>query len=553
MRSQTQQPLHFNTYPTMNKTVFFLMIFLVIKHIAFGQEVIAPAKFLKYPTSLNFDEVTINAYELPNNSGYLFPMTLYVPYNLTLPGNYFSSAKLVKADNNGTVLASFIADMDTPSNLVFRGLQSVLASDEVIFFVTMDSALNSNNSINKGIIVFHLDSSNLSFQSADTFLNILPANASITNWFQLQSSPDVTFNTIVYSPLSQPLVYKNLLFKLITHNTASIISTLSIDSLLASINESGFNPTFNTHWDVNKDSVTLFMSNSDSALNQQVLRVINIDTLLSAFSSITVPYGQLAYASGKYVETSLSCQGLLTDNKVFIGPQLDDEVFKTIGLLRYNVNTSTYDKALTIPDSVNFSYYWKTYPPFEAVVKSDNNIFCLGFDFNVPSKLYFDTVENHLYVGKTDTSLNQWHWYKYIGNPHCYHVPYKLLATSDGGCLITASIYDYVNNANLEHDVYVIKLDNNGFITHVSNLTNNVKDHVSVYPVPAQEELFLSYNGNEPYSLILWDMAGKVVLKHTDVTQATHKISLSGLTSGNYVYQVRFKSGKTESGKIIKQ
>ncbi|MBS1741252.1 MAG: T9SS type A sorting domain-containing protein, partial [Bacteroidetes bacterium] len=136
---------------------------------------------------------------------------------------------------------------------------------------------------------------------------------------------------------------------------------------------------------------------------------------------------------------------------------------------------------------------------------------------------------------------------------NCYLVPYKILATPDGGCMITAGIYDYVNSPNMQHDIYIIKLDANGGITSVNNLTPQPDKSVSLYPVPAQHQLFVSFSGSGHFDLQLYDMAGKMVGSYPNLDKQTRSLDISTLASGSYFYTVKHSNGSTETGKWIKE
>lgn len=512
-----------------------------------GQEVISPSNFLMYADdSLS---ASINVYEQPDGSGYLFPMTLSDPFNLS-NGDFLSSAQLVKANTTGNITASFIVPKDSANRKAFVGLNACTFNDEVLFFVAMDSIRTNDLPRNCGLLVYHLDTFDLTMQRVDTFLDVVPAQASIYNWHQVQSSSGDVYGALLYT--TTDFQFNTILYRPKVDQESDIqLVSVDIDSLPA-INDSASSYVVNMKLNDTEDSLQVFLSYSDPVINQQILRVMSIDTHFTGVKNDDIYFDYFYYSANHYFSPDYWVNGIKTSNdKVVIGPKFFDVVGQAVALERYDLTSETYERALLIPDSF-FSYGGKKSAAIQALDISDGNIFCLASDFQNPYDIYFDPISNHLYVGKTDTSLGQWNWYKYIGNPQTYHYPYRILATSDGGCLITCAVYDYVNNPNREHDVYIIKLDGNGLITGATNIIKSSSDKVSIYPVPTQDVLFLNYNGNEKYDFAIFDLSGKVVMRKTSLSKHDKQLSLNQLSTGSYYYKILFKSGKAEGGKLIK-
>jgi hypothetical protein len=536
----------------LTKTVFLLSYFLTVCSFANGQEVIYPANFVQpdIPTTTT-DESSINAYALPLNDGFLFPICETLAFNLAGSGNYYSSAKLIKTDNSGNLTASFTVPYDSSVKRVFLPWQVMADSNRVYFITSMDSAVNNNFAINKAIIIYRLKSTDLSYIASDTFKDLFPLNTCLLNGSFVEAG-NKGYASIVYFPadIASLGLHSELLKINLNSNGASIQKTF-LDSMFT-LKKDGMNFVTSMSWDKSMDSFDIFMRMTDSLTAQTLLKVIRFDTALTTMNLRDIPDFQYSYAPGRYLESTLTPQGLRYDDKIILGSFFPNEsAGRTAGIIKYSLTEQAYKKALVIPDSINFSYTGKQTIVWGSLDRNNTNLFCATADATSPSEL--NTIENHIYVGKTDTAMNQWQWYKYIGKPSCYLVPDKLLATSDGGCLITADAYDFGSSVNLQHDIYIIKLDGNGFITHVTNLSNSDSRHLSVYPVPAQNEIFLSYNGDEPYDLVIYDITGKMAWQKTGLTKTSNRISISNLTPGNYFYQAHFKNGKTENGKIIKQ
>lgn len=517
-----------------------------------GQGVINPPNFVNYNSTLQ-DEHIINVSEI-NGGGYLFSMTLNIPYNTVSDENY-SSAKLVKTDINGVVLASFTIAHDINTRRIYRGMNAFIHANEILFFVARDSSVYNDESKHTGIFIYHLNKLTLSLNSVDSFLNLLPQNSSIANW-SFAPTASAIYCCLSYQNIlsSSSLSYYNVLVKVNIQNNQCTTSKYTFNSQnIPGMFQNGLNLVTKMELNPSSDSIGLFMTSADSISNQQIYRYVLADTALTGLHAENFFNGSYQYAPNKIVETTTMGQGMrITPRKILLGSEFINNSNRTIGVLRYDIVDMAYDKVLFIPDS-SFSFHNKLYCPFETIANYNNKIFCLGSDFSFSGNVFYNNNANHLYVGKTDTSLNNWQWYKYIGNNQFYQIPYKILATADGGCLITTGIYDHVNNQNLEHDVYIIKLSSAGLITSVSNLTPTVSKSVLLYPVPAQETLFLSYNGSAAYSLTLYDALGKVVLQKNNINSSRQSISIGNLADGNYIYEIRFGNGRKEQGKLIKK
>ena len=226
-----------------------------------------------------------------------------------------------------------------------------------------------------------------------------------------------------------------------------------------------------------------------------------------------------------------------------------------MGTLLYNSQTkkgtSPFIKYLSIPSNGTTQPY-----KFGAIhqhldIKSEF-LFACHYDLSGVASIYADNVPNQLYIGKTDTSLNNWQWYRYFGFPDKYIVPYYMLATTDGGCMVTAGVHDTSGNLNWYESLLVLKLDANGVITTISNITPKKNRELTFYPVPVQETLFISYNGAKMYDLYIYDFSGRLVLYRSRQHKRNTSISTTDLPSGTYFYKAIFSDNDVETGKLIK-
>jgi len=75
-------------------------------------------------------------------------------------------------------------------------------------------------------------------------------------------------------------------------------------------------------------------------------------------------------------------------------------------------------------------------------------------------------------------------WQKYYGGDACYLLM-SILATQDGGCVMAGSRYDY-QTQNMERDVYILKVDEDGLITWAYNIPEVTKETL-IYPNPGND------------------------------------------------------------------
>ena len=99
-----------------------------------------------------------------------------------------------------------------------------------------------------------------------------------------------------------------------------------------------------------------------------------------------------------------------------------------------------------------------------------------------------------------------------------------------------------------------IDFDNN---TYLSSDCSSVgiqtldKNELTVYPVPASEEVNISTNGVIISSYILIDMQGRVVQSVSDLNITSVDVNVKELNSGTYFIKVNTENGSTQKKIII--
>ncbi len=149
-----------------------------------------------------------------------------------------------------------------------------------------------------------------------------------------------------------------------------------------------------------------------------------------------------------------------------------------------------------------------------------------------------------------DSSLNPL-WVKYYGDGANWML-YFIMATSDGGCLLAGSYYDWNAQYN-ERDIVLVKVDSAGIITSIpENALTTARDAI-VYPNPGREKLTIE-SGRQiaGATFVLYDMAGKTLIEK-NLDHTTETLPTAHLPSGLYLWNIIHKGKAVESGKWVKE
>jgi len=175
-----------------------------------------------------------------------------------------------------------------------------------------------------------------------------------------------------------------------------------------------------------------------------------------------------------------------------------------------------------------------------------NNIYLVGT--NNTSFNPYETKPSFIFVNNLNDTIGL-NWQKLIGGDAYYSVM-NVIATEDGGCFIASTrsdnLYDY--------DMYFIKLDSNGNITHVNGEPSEQQaKEVILYPNPATTELTIRKAVQVGSCTVeFFSITGKKVLSQ-QLTNNTTKIDISNLQKGSYIYKITDNNKVLDSGKWIKQ
>jgi len=158
---------------------------------------------------------------------------------------------------------------------------------------------------------------------------------------------------------------------------------------------------------------------------------------------------------------------------------------------------------------------------------------------------------SNLYVIKMD-SLGNKIWDRRIGEDGNYYTLYDVLATHDGGCLLSGCVYNYPTGSE-QKDIFLVKLDSAGNTTWVKALPM-ADAALSVFPNPAIDVLNIELKSTNQtilqYSIM--DMSAKVLIfNRTDSKEL--KVNIRSLPAGMYIFEGKTNDGTIISRKFIKK
>jgi len=146
----------------------------------------------------------------------------------------------------------------------------------------------------------------------------------------------------------------------------------------------------------------------------------------------------------------------------------------------------------------------------------------------------------------SDLNLKAQHYY---GGDASYTVN-AILATSDSGCIMACSRYDYLTQYN-EFDVYILKVNKDGLL--VSVLENPIinSSACELYPNPGKETLYLVSKLDDLH-IELFDVNGKLKF-NLQLESGSNKLDVCNLPGGIYLYRVfDKKKHQVQTGKWLK-
>lgn len=192
----------------------------------------------------------------------------------------------------------------------------------------------------------------------------------------------------------------------------------------------------------------------------------------------------------------------------------------------------------------------------------DSNDYCGAsntFDFYTTDSIHFAGTKNVIIdfwpqdpswirTGILNRELQPYHERFYGGD--AYYFTYGIICTSDGGSLICAQRYDYLTQY-YEHDMFFLKLNNEGLITEIKDNEICPYRPFSLYPNPGSNILNISLV-LPTATFSLSDMNGKIFIRK-QIKSGENKIDCSRLQPGTYLIKIIDIKGESFTQKWIKQ
>lgn len=178
-----------------------------------------------------------------------------------------------------------------------------------------------------------------------------------------------------------------------------------------------------------------------------------------------------------------------------------------------------------------------------------NNLFIASSYFHdIYNPLYPDDT-NSIKVIKMDTSFNTL-WDVNIGW-EAHFIDPAVQATRDGGCLVSAMVWDA---DTMKHGAYIVlfKLDANGNVTGIQRIEDMAIHTLKPYPNPGSDYFYLDIPpGN--FILQVINQEGKLLAEQS-LTMGRNKIDMNHYSSGIYYLRLFNKQNRIAGfGKWIKR
>src|SRR5690606_1221658 len=164
-------------------------------------------------------------------------------------------------------------------------------------------------------------------------------------------------------------------------------------------------------------------------------KLVSVDTGFTGVNFINVNKDTIHITPFVYLSTGglEKSNAILMDGNIFTGSNFHNSTSsgkRTALIAKYSPEKGEYVKHLLFPENSK-THDFKYNTILKNLDEKDGKIFSSFFDADDYSQIFGNQVPNQIYVGKTDTSLDGWEWYRYLEIPGKYLVSYFMLATQD--------------------------------------------------------------------------------------------------------------------------
>jgi len=178
--------------------------------------------------------------------------------------------------------------------------------------------------------------------------------------------------------------------------------------------------------------------------------------------------------------------------------------------------------------------------------RNPDTIFFAGVG-NVLNEFPYQSEPSWIIVNCLDSNLNL-RWQTLYGGD-AFYFSWEVYATSDGGCIVAASRYDFTQ-PEYDYDVVFLKYSNEGILTGVPEAGSQTVT-MPVYPNPGNDMIKVE-NHFEGAVFQLFDETGRIV-SNSSLDYGLNLINTSNFKSGIYFYMILIEQKPISSGKWIRR
>jgi hypothetical protein len=268
--------------------------------------------------------------------------------------------------------------------------------------------------------------------------------------------------------------------------------------------------------------------------------------LVSSFSIIDSNFNVISQDDfGNAIFTHNSAKWIDDSTYLITGKRylnIEDEDEWDAGILKVSINDSILSsRYFAAPDTVEWPGLFKS---LDFI--STDNIFYGGSYHTYWYPWQVEPSWIMLNILDSDLNLKAQHYY---GGDASYTVN-AIQATSDSGCVMACSRYDYLSQYN-EFDVYILKVNKDGLLVSVPENPIINSYACELYPNPGKEILNIESKLND-LQIELFDVNGKLKF-NLELESGSNKLNVSNLPGGIYLYRVfDKKKHQVQSGKWLK-
>ncbi len=249
------------------------------------------------------------------------------------------------------------------------------------------------------------------------------------------------------------------------------------------------------------------------------------------------------YLAGKqFSQTVSNSHKLIVDEKKIIESVINQD----LSFVEMDNYGNVLNQKVYIVSSDTNSFY--SYNSFD--IYNEKIYFGGTYNFDNAAAFPFSAEYRWIFINKLnpDGSIIWQRFYKGDAN----YVPYKVLATTDGGALILSTKYDWNDPIPNQRDLHILKVDSTGWYEGMTTGETEYDQpkQILVYPNPVKDKVNFVTGFYNNLELTIYNINGKLV--HSSHLPHTQTINLQHLPTGMYAYIITGKNGFFEKGKLMK-